>query len=266
MRITISGSPRKERSWRTTTAPKEKGIWISGINPVREALRSESQNPEELVLARTDPRGRELEELALPRGIPVRRGTREQVSALAGHAHHQGAVLKIREYPYTDIDTLLQEPLARREPLVALDSIQDPQNLGAILRSACFLGIQGVIIPRDRSAPVSAAVIKIAAGATSYIPVVQITNLSRALKQLKEAGYWVAGLDVSGAKTLYEADLTAPLCLLVGNEQKGIRPLVKSECDMLVKIPAIGPLQSLNAATAAAIGMAEIVRQRQRKS
>jgi len=194
----------------------------------------------------------------------VRRGTRDQVSALAGHVQHQGAALKIGEYPYTDLDTLLQQPVSRREPLVALDSIQDPQNLGAILRSACFLGIQGIIIPRDRSAPVSATVIKIAAGATSYIPVIRITNLSRALKQLKEAGYWVAGLDVSGDKTLFEADLTVPLCLLVGNEQKGIRPLVRSECDLLVKIPAVGPIQSLNAATAAAIGMAEIVRQRLR--
>lgn len=194
----------------------------------------------------------------------MRRGTRDQVSALAGHVQHQGAALKIGEYPYTDLDTLLQQPVSRREPLVALDSIQDPQNLGAILRSACFLGIQGIIIPRDRSAPVSATVIKIAAGATSYIPVIRITNLSRALKQLKEAGYWVAGLDVSGDKTLFEADLTVPLCLLVGNEQKGIRPLVRSECDLLVKIPAVGPIQSLNAATAAAIGMAEIVRQRLR--
>ncbi len=217
-----------------------------------------------MILARTDPRGEELEELALARGIPVRRGTRDQVSALAGHVQHQGAALKIGEYPYTDLDAFLQQPVSLREPLVALDSIQDPQNLGAILRSACFLGIQGIIIPRDRSAPVSATVIKIAAGATSYIPVIRITNLSRALKQLKEAGYWVAGLDVSGDKTLFEADLTVPLCLLVGNEQKGIRPLVRSECDLLVKIPAIGPIQSLNAATAAAIGMAEIVRQRLR--
>lgn len=245
------------------TAPKEKGIWISGINPVREALRSDGRNPEELVLARTDPRGKELEELAIVRRIPVRRVTRDEVYILAGHAHHQGVALRIREYPYADLDSLLRQPFSERDPLVALDSVQDPQNLGAILRSACFLGIKGIIIPKDRSAPVSATVIKIAAGATSYIPVVQITNLSRALKQLKEAGYWVAGLDVSGGKTIYEADLTAPLCLLVGNEQKGIRPLVKAECDLLVKIPAIGPLQSLNAATAAAIGMAEIVRQRQ---
>jgi 23S rRNA (guanosine2251-2'-O)-methyltransferase len=143
-----------------------------------------------------------------------------------------------------------------------LDSIQDPQNLGAILRSACFLGAKGVVIPMDRSAPVTAAVIKIAAGATSYIPVARVTNLVRTLKQLKKAGYWVAGLEVASEKTIYEADLAEPLCLVIGNEQKGIRPLVKSECDLLVRIPATGPLQSLNAAAAAAIGLAEVQRRR----
>lgn len=241
---------------------KEKGIWISGINPVVEALRSGHLTPDELVLARSDQRGRELEELARTRGVTVSRNTREHLSALAGHTHHQGAVLKIEEYPYADLDALLAGPLSERDPLIALDSIQDPQNLGAILRCACFLGAGGAIIPKDRSAPVTATVIKIAAGATSYIPVARVTNLARALRQLKDAGYWVTGLDVAGEKTIYEADLTAPVCLVVGNEQKGIRPLVKNECDLLARIPATGPLQSLNAATAAAVGLAEIQRQR----
>ncbi len=241
---------------------KEKGIWISGVNPVREALLSEGRLPGELVLGRSDQRGRELEELALERGVQVRKGAREDLNSLAGHAHHQGAVLRIAEYPYADLDLLLEKPLPERDPLLALDSIQDPQNLGAVLRSACFLGAKGVIIPRDRSAPVSAAVIKIAAGATSYVPVARVTNLVRTLKQLKKAGYWVAGLEVECEKTIYEVDLTAPLCMVAGNEQKGLRPLVKSECDLLVRIPASGPLQSLNAATAAAIGLSEVLRQR----
>jgi len=244
------------------TGQRKETIHISGINPVREALLSKSGQPEELVLARTDDRGLELEELAAARGVPVRRTGRGELNVLAGHAHHQGAVLGIAQYPYADLDVLLQKPLSDRDPLLALDSIQDPQNLGAILRSACFLGAKGVIIPMDRSAPVSATVMKIAAGATSYIPVARVTNLSRALKKLKEAGYWVAGLEVAGNLTIYEADLTVPLCLVVGNEQKGMRPLIRSVCDLLVQIPATGPLQSLNAATAAAVGLAEIQRQR----
>lgn len=240
----------------------EKEIWISGINPVREALRAADLASAELILARSDPRGRELEELARSRGIRIGRGTRERLTELAGHGHHQGAALKIPEFPYARLEDILEKPLAERDPLVVLDSIQDPQNLGAILRSACFLGAKGVVIPKDRSARVTATVIKIAAGATSYIPVAQVTNLARTLGQMKDAGFWIAGLDITGDKTLFEADLTVPLCVIVGNEQKGIRPLIRSECDLLVRIPALGPLDSLNAASAAAVALAEIQRQR----
>ncbi len=133
-----------------------------------------------------------------------------------------------------------------------------------MLRSACFLGAKGVIIPKDRSARVSAPVIKIAAGATAYVPVARVTNVVRALKQLKSAGYWVAGLELKGSKKSYEADFTVPLCLVIGNEQKGIRPLVRSECDLLVQIPAAGPLDSLNAASAATVALYEVLRQRLR--
>jgi 23S rRNA (guanosine2251-2'-O)-methyltransferase len=243
-------------------SPPEREIWISGINPVREALRAPDLASRELILARSDPRGRELEELAEMRGIRISRGTRERLTELAGHTHHQGAALKIPEYPYAGLEELLEKPHSERDPLLILDSIQDPQNLGAILRSACFLGARGVIIPKDRSAGVTAAVIRIAAGATSYIPVAQVTNLARALRQLKEAGFWIAGLDVVGSKILFDADLTVPLCLVVGNEQKGIRPLIRAECDLLVRIPASGPLESLNAASAATVALAEIRRQR----
>jgi 23S rRNA (guanosine2251-2'-O)-methyltransferase len=131
-----------------------------------------------------------------------------------------------------------------------------------MLRSACFLGARGVIIPKDRSASVSATVIKIAVGATVYVPVARVTNLARALKQLKSAGYWVAGLEVKGSKRSYEADFTVPLCLVIGNEQKGLRPLIRSECDLLVQIPPAGPLDSLNAASAATVVLYEVLRQR----
>ncbi|MCE5335866.1 MAG: 23S rRNA (guanosine(2251)-2'-O)-methyltransferase RlmB [Desulfobacteraceae bacterium] len=243
-------------------ATLEKQIWISGINPVRETLRAENVRAGELVIARSDPRGLELEELARAKSIQVTRSTRERVGALAGHPHHQGVALKMEEFPYSTLeDILLREP-ADRDPLLLLDSIQDPHNLGAILRSACFLGGRGVIIPRDRSARVSAAVIKTAAGATAYVPVARITNATRALNELKEAGYWIAGLEMEGSTVVYEADLTVPLCLVVGNEQKGIRPLVRSVCDMLVRIPASGPIDSLNAASAATVVLAEVQRQR----
>ena len=237
-------------------------IWISGINPVREALLGGKTGAGELLLCRSDARGQEIAELAAKRGIPVIPSVREHLTGLAGHSHHQGVALRMSEFPYADLDGLLEKPLGDRDPLVVLDSIQDPRNLGEILRSACFLGAKGVVIPADRAARVVASVIKVAAGAAVYIPVARVTNVVRTLQRLKSEGYWVAGLDVGGNRASYEADLTVPLCLVIGNEQKGIRPLVRKECDMLVRIPAAGPLDSLNAASAASVALYEILRQR----
>lgn len=240
----------------------ESELWISGINPVREALLAGGTHGSEVLLSRSDPRGVEIAQLAAGRNIPVIQSDRERLTGLVGHSHHQGVALKVSEYPYADLEELLAKPPAEREPLVVLDSIQDPRNLGAILRSACFLGAKGVVIPEDRSAGVSAAAIKVAAGAAVYVPVARVTNVVRTLQRLKSAGYWVAGLEVREGKPSYEVDLTVPLCLVIGNEQKGIRPLVKKECDMLVRIPAAGPLDSLNAASAASIALYEVLRQR----
>lgn len=247
----------KDRSY---TASRE--IWISGINPVREALRSGMPGIREMAAARTDQRTRELLEWGKNRGIPVREMTRDGLTALVGHAHHQGVALRTGEYPYASIEALLERPAAEREPLIVLDCIQDPQNLGAILRSACFLGARGVVIPKDRSAQITAAAIKVAAGATSYLPVVQTVNLARSLELMKDAGLWIVGLDLEGDRSIYEADLSMPLALVIGNEQKGMRPLVRKHCDLLVKIPARGPLQSLNAAAAGAVALAEVQRRR----
>ena len=214
------------------------------------------------MLSRSDSRGQELEELAESKGIPVTRSVRERIVELTGHTHHQGVALSVAEFPYAELETLLEKPLGDRDPLLILDGIQDPQNLGAILRSACFLGAKGVMIPKDRSATVTAAVLKIAVGAAGYVPVARVTNLARELKRLKSAGYWVAGLEARGSTNLYEADFTVPLCLVIGNEQKGIRPLIRRECDMLAGIPAAGPLDSLNAASAATVALYEVLRQR----
>ncbi|MFP5212851.1 MAG: 23S rRNA (guanosine(2251)-2'-O)-methyltransferase RlmB [Acidobacteriota bacterium] len=237
-------------------------LWISGINPAREALVSTHVTVEEMVIARSDQRIDELVELARKRGIPVRKETKENLSVIVGHTHHQGVGLRAPEYPYTDLDALLKLPMHEREPLFILDSIQDPQNLGAMLRSGGFLGAKGILIPKDRSVRVTATVIKIAAGATAYVPVVQVVNLTRALEQLKESGLWIAGLDVEGSIPVYNADLTIPTGLVVGNEQKGLRPLVRKHCDLLVSIPSNGPIQSLNAASAGTVVLAELQRQR----
>lgn len=237
------------------------GLLIAGYNPVKEALQSAGTLLHELILARNDQRTAELSNLAVKRGLTIRQETFEVLSALVGHTHHQGVALRSAEFRYTPLETFLERPLEQRQPLLALDSVQDPQNLGALIRSACFLGITGMVLTKDRSAGVSSTVVKIASGAAAHLPIIQVVNLAQTLERLKESGLWIVGMDVTGEQILYEADLTAPLTLVVGNEQKGLRPLVRKHCDLLVRIPAGGPLDSLNAATAGAIAMAEVQRQ-----
>lgn len=248
-----------------TRSSPAKPVWITGINPAKAALLSGKDRPEVLVVSRTDKRINELVDLGIARGIPVRHEERQVLSGLVGHHHHQGVALKGSEFPYLTTDQLLDKGNEELEPLVILDSIQDPQNLGAVLRSACFLGAKNVVIPKDRAAQVTGTVIKVAAGATSYLPVVRVTNLAVTLDLLKQHGLWIVGLDAAGNKSLFDADLSMPLALLVGSEQKGIRPLLRKGCDMLLRIPQRGPLQSLNAATATAIALAELQRQRMRQ-
>ena len=238
------------------------GIWISGINPARSALQSGNIVIEEMVFSRSDQKIQELLQLCRKRNVSSRQEKRDTLTMLVGHSHHQGVALRGAEYPYISMEEVLQQSLDTLDPIVILDSIQDPQNFGALLRSACFLGARVVVITKDRAAQVTSTVAKVSAGATAYISVMRVTNLVAALQRLKEKGLWIVGLDLEARQRLYDADLTVPLGLVVGNEQKGIRPLVRKNCDLLLQIPAIGPLQSLNAATAGAVALAEVQRQR----
>lgn len=237
-------------------------IWICGVNPVREALRSMTTSVREMVISRADSRLQELLDLAAARKVPVRQERREAMSALLGHGHHQGVALRASEHPYMALEEILERPLSEREPLVVLDSIQDPQNFGALLRSACFLGAKGIVIPKDRSVRMTGTVVKVSAGATSYLPVILVTNLARSLDHMKKSGLWIVGLDVEGSSPIHGADLSVPLALLIGNEQKGLRSLIRKQCDLLVQIPSHGPIQSLNAAVSGAVALAEVQRQR----
>lgn len=238
------------------------GFWIGGVNPVREALRSRTAKPLELLTCRGDSRARELVDLAAARNIATREENREVLSALLGHGHHQGVALRVSELPYAELEQFLELGPAEREPLVVLDSIQDPQNLGSVMRSACFLGARGLVVPRDRSARVTATVVRVSAGAASYLPVIQVTNLARSLERMKESGLWIVGLETEGSVPIHEVDLTVPLGLVIGNEQTGLRPLVRRHCDILAGIPSHGPVDSLNAAVAGAVALAEVQRQR----
>ena len=241
--------------------PKEP-LWVCGVNPVREALSSPGMLMEEILLARSDALSREISEMGAKRSISVRFASKDDLTRTMGHPHHQGVAARMEKYPYGSLETFLKLPPHEREPLVVLDSIQDPQNLGALIRSACFLGARAMVIPADRSAGVTASVMKVAAGGASYLPIIQVVNLARALEQLKEGGLWVMGMTLKESQVIYEVDLTVPLALVVGNEHRGIRPLILEKCDLLVAIPPRGPMESLNAAAAGAVALAEVQRQR----
>jgi 23S rRNA (guanosine2251-2'-O)-methyltransferase len=146
-----------------------------------------------------------------------------------------------------------------------LDNILDPQNLGAIIRTALCVGIDGVIMPKDRSAPISPAVSRASAGALEHIRLSRVTNLVQTIKQCKKSGLWIMGLDKGAEQCLYDGDMTGSLAIVLGGEQKGIRPLVKKHCDFLVAIPQLGAVDSLNVSVAAAVAMYEALRQRQTK-
>lgn len=238
---------------------------LYGINPVREALRGNRKAFELFVqTGGTDQRIVKLATLAEEKGIAVRRRERADLERLAGNPHHQGVVLKVAPFIYAELEDFLSN---HRESdgglfVLVLDGIQDPQNLGALIRSAACAGVQGVIIPKDRACGMTPVVEKASAGAVETIPVIQVTNLVQTLERLKQAGCWTFGLAGEANKDIYQADYRGNLALVVGSEGEGIRPLVRKHCDLLLAIPHYGGISSLNASVAGGIVLFEAARQR----
>jgi 23S rRNA (guanosine2251-2'-O)-methyltransferase len=239
---------------------------IYGVNPVRELLRSGTSGLSELWLAEGAKRPKvfeELERLAKQAQAKVRTAPRQKLDQLAGVSTHQGVVAVVGDFQYREVEDLLKEARRAGEPplLVMLDGIEDPQNLGAIIRSAHALGAHGVIVPKDRAAGVTPAVAKASAGAIEHCPVARVTNLSQTLETLKEEGVWATAASAEG-EPLPGVDLSGPSVLVVGGEGQGVRPLVRRNCDRVVAIPMRGKVGSLNASAAAAICLYEARRQR----
>lgn len=241
---------------------------LVGRNAVTEALKS-GRGINKLWIASGDREGSvaEIAALAKERGIVVQYVERAKIEALAGGHRHQGVLAYVAPVPYAELEDILKAAEAKGEAsfLVLLDELEDPHNLGALLRTADATGVHGILIPKRRSVSLNATVAKTSAGAVEYVPVARIGNIAQTLKKLKEKGFWVAGADMDGEKAYYEADLTGPLVLVVGSEGKGMSRLTKEACDFIVRMPMVGRINSLNASVAGSILMYESMRQRLQK-
>lgn len=233
---------------------------VVGRIPVMECLRAGKRHLYCLHVAR-DGKGLEPVRQAA-RGIPIVEHSREELDRIVGNTVHQGVILEASPLPLWNLTEWLQHPLPQDAVLVILDGIEDPHNFGAIIRTAVACGACGVLFARDRAAPISPAAAKAAAGAMEYIDLIQVTNLARTIKDLQEAGFWVAGLEAEAAQSIWEADFKGRIALVLGNEGHGLRRLTRERCDLRLCIPLPGPVATLNVSVSAAIALSECVRQR----
>ena len=238
---------------------------VYGLHAVRALLARDPARVRRVSLqrGRDDPRSREIETLARAAGVMVERVDGELLKRWVGDVVHQGVVAQVDPLKAWVEEDLIAALAGRPDPLVlVLDSVTDPHNLGACLRTADACGALAVVVPRDRAAGVNPTVRKVAAGAAETTPVVTVTNLVRTLKLLKDAGLWVVGADAEGEKLAYEADLKGPLALVLGAEGAGLRELTRKTCDFLVRLPQLGSVESLNVSVATGMLLYESVRQR----
>ena len=243
---------------------------IYGIHPVWEALQAARRNFYEIYVAEEQKISKRLEKVIARTellNIPVKPIKRSKLHAITGTELHQGIGAKVSPHPLAKLTDIVHEnSMANaRRLILLLDSVVDPHNLGALTRTAVCAGLDGIIIPKDRSAPLSPAVSKSSSGALEHARLVQVTNIVSTIKLLKQGGLWVVGLDRHAKESVYETDLTCALAIVIGGEDKGIRPLVKKNCDFLVSIPQRGPIDALNASVAGAIVIYEAYRQRSAK-
>ncbi len=198
-------------------------------------------------------------------GIVIQQVDKRKLDQLAPGMQHQGVVAQVAPYAYAEVEDILLAAEDKGEPpfILLLDEIEDPHNLGSILRTADCTGVHGVIVPKRRSAQVTATVSKTSAGAAEYVPVARVTNLGQTIDALKEKGIWVVGTDVSAAAGIYETNVfDGPVAIVIGNEGKGMGRLIREKCDVLIKLPMNGQINSLNASVAAGVVMYEVLRRR----
>ena len=244
------------------------GEWIYGRNPVEEALAAGRRTASEIILPPAfpdeDDQLQRIRDEAKARRLVIRTMERNQLDKLTRFGHHQGVALKTTGYPYVGFEEILAAVEAdENATVIVLDHLEDPQNVGSILRTASAVGVTGVIIPEDRACGITPAVARASAGGTEYVKVAHVVNLVRAMQDLKDAGVWFTGLDWGeDAKTYTDIDFRGRAGLVVGAEGNGISRLVRENCDFIAELPMPGGFESLNAGVATAITLYEVLRQR----
>lgn len=238
--------------------------YIIGKNPVIEALKSE-RDINKIFIAEGSQKGQmqQVIGLAKERNILIQFVPKKKIDGLV-EGNHQGVIAQVAAYQYAELDDLFALAEKRQETpfFILLDEIEDPHNLGSIMRTADAVGAHGIIIPKRRAVGLTATVAKASTGAIEYIPVVRVTNMARTLDELKERGIWIAGTDAKGKEDFRSFDGTLPLGLVIGSEGKGMGRLIRDKCDFLIRLPMKGKVTSLNASVAAALLMYEVFRKR----
>ncbi len=238
---------------------------LTGRQPVLEALKAR-QALEKIYLQHgsSGPVIQQIREFARERGVPVSEVDRDRIRQLAGDAPAQGVVALLESVPYAELDELLAVAHRRKEPpfLLVLDEIEDPHNLGALIRTAECAGVHGVVIPKHHAAAITPTVVKASAGAVSHLSIARVTNIASCLDELKTSGLWIVGTAAEGDRRYSEHDYRGPLAVVIGSEGRGMRRLVHEKCDFVVSIPLYGKVGSLNASVAGAVVLFEAARSR----
>lgn len=236
---------------------------LVGRNPIIEALRSGRPLTKIMIAKGVEPGfAATVKSLAREAGVPVVEVDRGKLDAFAAGQRHQGVAAIGAAARYYEVGDLLNRA-GERGLIVVLDGIEDPRNLGAIMRTCDAVGATGVIVPKRRACGLTSAVARASAGAVEYVPCARVANLPREVERLKEHGFWVFGADAGAERTIYEVDFTGPIALVIGSEGSGISRLLAGKCDILVRVPTLGRVSSLNASVAAAVIMFEVLRQRE---
>lgn len=242
--------------------------YVPGRNPVLEILKTDKE-VEKIYVLKGELRGsiNKIMGIAGDKKIPIQYVNKSKLDSLSSGNIHQGVVASVTEYEYVDMESILNRAKEKEEDpfILILDEIEDPHNLGAIIRTAECAGVHGIIIPKRRSASISQSVYKSSAGAVEHMLVSKVTNITDTIIKLKDKGLWIYGADMDGENYYYQTDLKGPIGLVIGNEGKGISRLVKENCDVLIKIPLLGKVSSLNASNAASILIYEVLKQRNEK-